>query len=57
MTNEACSSLQDYLDSHSRDRHGQLEYDLRGDFGLDPPNCASVFAFYVARFDIIANLR
>ena len=57
MTDEARASMQAYLDSHSRDRHGQLEYDLPGDFGLDPADLRRRFAFYMDRFGISADLR
>jgi len=57
LTDEARASMQAYLDSHSRDRHGQLEYDLPGDFGLDPAELRRRFAFYMDRFGISADLR
>jgi len=57
MTDEARPSLQAYLDSHSRDRHGQLEYDLKSDFGLEPDDLRKRFAFYMDRFGITADLK
>lgn len=57
MTDEARRSMQAYLDSHSRNRHGQLEYDLKGDFGLDPDDLRKRFAFYMERFGITADLK
>lgn len=52
MTDEVRAQLQAYIDSHSRDRHGQLEYDLQGDFGVDRAELRRRFAFYADRFDI-----
>jgi hypothetical protein len=52
MTPTAESEIQAYLDSHARDRHGQLEYDLEADFGLNPAKLRERFAAYSMRFGI-----
>lgn len=38
------------IDANPRGKHGQLEYDLREDFGLDPDKLRERFAFYFERF-------
>jgi hypothetical protein len=38
------------IDENKRGKHGQLEYDLRGDFGLDPAVVRKRFNFYFERF-------
>lgn len=44
------ASLQAAIDANSRGKHGQLQYDLRGDFGLDPAAVRERFGFYFDRF-------
>lgn len=46
------AKLEAYLENHKRDRHGQLSYDLEGDFGLDPAALRERFAFYYQRFPV-----
>jgi hypothetical protein len=43
-------SLQHAIDANQRGKHGQLVYDLRGDFGLDPARIRERFGFYFDRF-------
>ena len=50
MTPDAAAAMQAYLAVHTRDRHGQLEYDLANDFGVDPDALRKRFAFYSDRF-------
>lgn len=38
------------IEANQRGKHGQLTYDLRGDFGLDPDRIRERFAFYFERF-------
>ncbi len=38
------------IGENQRGKHGQLAYDLRGDFGLDPAEIRKRFAFYYERF-------
>jgi hypothetical protein len=40
------------LSANVRGKHGQLVYDLRGDFGLDPAAIRKRFAFYYERFPV-----
>jgi len=43
------ASLQGAIDANTR-KMGQLVYDLRGDFGLDPAKVRERFGFYFERF-------
>jgi hypothetical protein len=52
MTAESDAAIKSYLESHRRDRHGQLEYDIQEDFGLDIPSLRKRFAFYTERFGL-----
>lgn len=44
------SAFQAAIADNKRGKHGQLVYDLRGDFGLDPEAVRERFAFYLDRF-------
>lgn len=44
------AAIQAAIDANSRGKHGQLQYDLRGDFGLDPAAVRDRFGFYFDRF-------
>jgi len=46
------AAMDAYLESHRRDRHGQLEYDIEEDFGLDILRLKDRFAFYTERFGL-----
>lgn len=46
----ARTSLQQAIDANQRGRHGQLVYDLKGDFGIDPGELRERFGFYFDRF-------
>jgi len=50
MTEQAAAELQVYVAANPRGRRGQVLYDLRGDFGLDPEELRQRFAFYLDRF-------
>ena len=52
MTPQAEAAMNHYLETHRRDRHGQLEYDLQEDFGVDPQELRQRFAFYSERFGV-----
>jgi len=55
MTDAAEAAMGSYLEAHKRDRHGQLEYDLEQDFGLDVAILRERFAFYSDRFGLTAR--
>jgi hypothetical protein len=44
------TAFQNTIEANKRGRHGQLSYDLRGDFGLDPEQIRERFGFYFDRF-------
>jgi hypothetical protein len=46
------AELQAFLDAHPRGRHGQVVYDLRGDFGIEPAVLRERFQFYFDRFPV-----
>jgi hypothetical protein len=48
----ARSRIEAYLAANPRGKHGQVAYDLRGDFGLDPDALWERFRFYTDRFGI-----
>jgi len=52
LTREAETAMNAYFESHRRDRHGQLEYQIEEDFGVNIANLRDRFAFYRERFGI-----
>jgi len=44
------ASIQEAIDANQRGRNGQLVYDLKGDFGIDPAQLRERFSFYFDRF-------
>jgi len=52
MTREAETAMNAYCEAHRRDRHGQLEYQIEEDFGVNIANLRDRFAFYRERFGI-----
>jgi len=44
------TAFQNTIEANKRGRHGQLTYDLRGDFGLEPDAIRERFGFYFDRF-------
>ncbi|GAA0317582.1 sulfotransferase [Sphingomonas oligophenolica] len=46
----ARASIQKAVDANRRGKHGQLAYDLKGDFGVDPAQLRKRFDFYFNRF-------
>jgi hypothetical protein len=52
MTVEAAASVDAFLADNVRGKHGQVVYDLPGDFGVDPGEVRRRFDFYFARFPI-----
>jgi hypothetical protein len=55
MTSTARNALASYMETNPRGKHGRIEYDLRGDFGLDPDAVRARFAFYFDRFPVRAE--
>jgi len=52
LTGAARARIAAYLAANPRGKHGQVAYDLRGDFGLDPDALWERFAFYTERFGV-----
>jgi hypothetical protein len=48
----ALAALTAFARDHRRGVHGQVAYDLAGDFGLDPEAVRRDFAFYFRRFPV-----
>ncbi len=52
MTADIQSAMQQYMHDNPRGKYGQIEYDLRGDFGLDSAELYERFEFYTNRFGV-----
>jgi len=52
MPDQIRDQLHRYLLDHPRGRDGQLVYDLRADFGVDPNELGRRFQFYLDAFDV-----
>jgi len=47
MTDEARAQISGYLSDHPRAKEGQVVYDLRADFGVEPEEVRDHFGFYL----------
>ena len=52
MSPAARAQLDAFMAANPRGKHGQLVYDLRGDFGLEPAEVRKRFSNYVERFRV-----
>ena len=52
ITPELRAELDAFVAQNPRGKHGQLRYDLRGDFGIDPSELRRRFGFYFERFPV-----
>lgn len=52
LTPQARARIEAYLAANPRGKHGQVAYDIAGDFGIDVPALRERFAFYSDRFDV-----
>lgn len=57
MTTSARSELQRFIDEHPRGKDGRVIYNLRDDFGVDPAQLRSRFAFYFDRFPVNVEVQ
>ena len=57
MTARAESSLRAYLADNPRGKHGQIIYDLEGDFGVRPESLHERFDFYYRRYPLLDPRR
>jgi hypothetical protein len=55
LTPEARAQLDAFMAANPRGKHGQLAYDLHGDFGLEPDDVRSRFGYYFDRFPVMAE--
>jgi hypothetical protein len=52
MTAAARQELRQFMDHHPRGKFGQVMYDLKGDFGVEPADLRKRFDFYFERFPV-----
>jgi hypothetical protein len=52
LTPEARAAFDAFVAENPRGKHGQVRYDLEGDFGLDPSQVRRRFDFYFERFPV-----
>ena len=52
MTAAARGALEAFLAANPRGKHGQVVYDLKGDFGLEPAEVRRRFGAYLERFPV-----
>ena len=57
LTDEARAQIVAYLAGHPRDQEGQVEYDLRADFGVEPDEVRSHFGFYQEAVGVREEVR
>jgi len=55
LTKRARGELERFMAENARGKHGQVVYDLKRDFGLDPAEVRKRFAFYFERFPVRAE--
>jgi len=55
LTEKARSQFDAHMAEHPRGRHGQIAYDLQGQFGMDPADARAHFDFYFERFAVRAE--
>lgn len=44
--------LQQFIGDHPRGKHGQVQYNLKGDFGIEPEKLRERFGFYFGSFTV-----
>ena len=52
LTDKARGELQDFMDNHPRGKYGQIAYDLKRDFDIDPTALREKFQFYFDAFPV-----
>ena len=57
MTNDAREQIAGYMAAHPRGKDGQVVYDIRQDFGVEPDALRAAFDFYFDRFDIRKEVK
>jgi len=56
MTPDARASLEAFMAANPRGKYGRIDYDLRGQFGIDPAAVRARFGYYFDRFPVQAEL-
>jgi hypothetical protein len=57
LTPAALTQLHEFLAAHPRGRYGQVQYNLRRDFGLRPEAIRERFQFYLDRFPVRIEVK
>ena len=57
LTPSALQDLHKFLADHPRGRYGQVRYNLRRDFGLEPQAIRERFKFYLDRFPVPIEVK
>jgi hypothetical protein len=57
MTQQASAELRQFVAEHPRGKHGQVAYNLREDFHVDPDQLRKRFGFYFDAFPVQAETR
>jgi Sulfotransferase family len=57
LTADARAAMERFAVTHPRGRHGQVRYDLRADFGVEPEALRERFAFYFEQFPVEVEVR
>jgi hypothetical protein len=52
MTATARAQIESHMADHPRGKFGEVVYDLRGDFGVEPADLRQRFGFYVDAFTV-----
>lgn len=57
LTAQARAEMQQFIDAHPRGKHGQMQYNLKEDFGIDPAALRERFRFYFDAFPVKAEAK
>jgi hypothetical protein len=57
LTPAALTQLHEFLAAHPRGKHGQVQYNLKRDFGLRPEEIRERFQFYLDRFPVRIEVK
>jgi hypothetical protein len=57
LTAQARAEMQQFIDEHPRGKHGQVQYNLKEDFGIDPAELRERFRFYFDAFPVKAEAK
>ena len=57
LTPAALGDLHGFLAAHPRGKYGQVQYNLRRDFGLEPAAIRERFQFYLDRFPVRIEVK